>query len=257
MKHRTLLQAVVAAFPGLTKEQAYAAILCGDILVDGARVRDPKHVTAPVSRVERMAEPFVSRGGLKLEHALAAWEISVAGKVFIDAGASTGGFTDCLLRRGAKMVHAVDVGTNQLAYSLRTDSRVIVHERTNITSVASLVPEADAAVADLSFRSLRGAARHLLSLTKEGWLIMLIKPQFELRAPGRDFRGIIHEDGTVGRVLLEVLDGLWSEGVYVSRIARSPITGRRGNREFLALAKSNPDLAREELIVLTADPELF
>ena len=239
MKRRTLLEAARAAFPDLTKDEAYAAIVCGEVYVDGERSRDPKVSVSAASQLERRRDKFVSRGGLKLEHALSVWGIDVRGKVMLDAGSSTGGFTDCLLSRGAVAVHAVDVGTNQLAYRLRNDPRVLVHEKTNIMSVSELSPAPDAAVADLSFRSLRGAAAHILTLTCEGWGVVLLKPQFELKRGDAEFHGVVEDDGLLFGLVRDTLTMLRDEAAFPVRIIASPITGRRGNREFLLLIRSD------------------
>lgn len=233
MKKTSLLSSACDAFPELSRDELYAAILCGEIYVNGERVRDPGAPVSSGAQIRRQGSTYVSRGGLKLDHALVTWGIDVSGKVMVDAGASTGGFTDCLLHHGASHVHAVDVGYNQLAYRLRCDARVSVHERTNIMDVESLTPPPDAGVVDLSFRSLRGAARHVLTLTREGWAIVLVKPQFELRGRHPTFGGVLRDDDLRYRVVQEIIDALWSEGAYVSALTRSPIAGRRGNREYL------------------------
>lgn len=228
-------------------------------------MRDPAARVARGAVIELQSRPrYVSRGGEKLHAALAAWSIPVQDKVFVDAGASTGGFTDCLLQSGARVVHAVDVGYNQLDYRLRCDSRVIVHERTNLMDLEPLEPPPDAAVADLSFRSLRGAARKLLSLTSAGWGIVLVKPQFELASAlktgsgGRGRRdrgsgygnargateldagaalgaGVIRDADVLREILLRLQRDLRADGVLVKRALSSPLVGRRGNREFLFL----------------------
>lgn len=226
--------------PGMDREALVARILCGDVLFDGVRVRDPREPVRAEAVVTYRDTGFVSRGGLKLDHALSAWHIDVAGKVILDAGASTGGFTDALLRRGAAYVHAVDVGYNQLAYSLRTDPRVAVHERTNVTGLRSLQPLPDMAVADLSFRSLSGVAAHLLSLTRDKRAIVLVKPQFEWRAPRADFNGRV-PDEEARRIATDALAALNAEGVDCVAMIESPITGRRGNREFFALITARQD----------------
>ena len=171
MAKRALLSLLQSRFPTETKDELFARVLCGEVFVDGERVKDPKRQVSLDAEVDLESPRFVSRGAEKLEAALDAWEVAVSGKVFLDAGASTGGFTDCLLQRGAALVHAVDVGFNQLDYRLREDERVVVHERTNITAVDRLDPPADVAVCDLSFRSLGGVARRLLALSREGWFI--------------------------------------------------------------------------------------
>jgi 23S rRNA (cytidine1920-2'-O)/16S rRNA (cytidine1409-2'-O)-methyltransferase len=178
---------------------------------------------------------FVSRAGLKLEHAVALWGLPVAGRTFVDAGCSTGGFTDCLLQNGALRVYAVDVGRNQLDYRLRRDGRVVVREGTNVLSLshADFDRRPDAAVADLSFRSLRSAAAHLLSLVSGGWIVALAKPQFEWRTPRGEFDGVVRDRRVVADVLVALVRDLWSEGAFLERAAPAPIRGRRGNVEVL------------------------
>ena len=247
MKRVSLLTAAGNAFPQLSRDEVYAAILCGEIFVDGEKCRDPRTKVADSAQISRESPRFVSRGGLKLDHALGEWRIDVTGMVMLDAGSSTGGFTDCLLQRGAAHVHAVEVGTNQLAYSLRTDPRVSVYEQTNIMSVTSMVPQPNAAVADLSFRSLTGAAAHILQLTRDGWAIVLVKPQFELRGSHPDFDGVIRNEDLIQDVLEELTNRLWTEGVFVSSVLRSPVLGRRGNREYLFLVRDSPTTGKDAL----------
>lgn len=235
MATRPLLTLLRDIYPDQTKDELFARVLCGEVLVDGERVKDPKRRVPTTAHLEIEGRGFVSRGGEKLDAALEAWQVDVAGKVFVDAGASTGGFTDCLLQRGARAVHAVDVGFNQLAWSLRTDRRVIVHESTSILDVTSLAPPADAAVCDLSFRSLSGVSRSLLALSGEKWFIALIKPQFEWRAPPAHFDGVVRDRADVHAILTDSLDRLAAEGAYVHRLMASPIRGRRGNHEYLGL----------------------
>lgn len=255
MARRRLLDALCTLYPTHTRETLLARVLCGDVRVNGERVREPGRRVESSARivVERLPapgkpggeaggeagtqddRPWVGRGALKLVHALDRWSLAVEGLVVLDAGASTGGFTDALLRRGARLVHAVDVGYNQLDYRLRTSPRVAVHERTNIMAVDQLDPPADAAVADLSFRSLVGAARHILSLTRESWAVLLVKPQFEWENPPPEFDGRV-PDGAADAIVDEVVRKLREEGVVVRDVAESPIRGRSGNREFLVLA---------------------
>lgn len=234
---RRTLRAIdrLAAFePEADREALVADIICGDVTFDGELVRDPKASVPRDSEVAYRAAGFVGRGGIKLDHALTEWEIDVAGKVILDAGASTGGFTHALLLRGAAAVHAVDVGYNQLDYRLRTDPRVLVHERTNIMDVTTLDPAPQIAVVDLSFRSLSGAATHILGLTTEHRAIALIKPQFEWRDSPPGFDGRV-PDGNAETIVAKVLDQLLGEGVKSGALIESPIRGRSGNREFLAL----------------------
>ncbi len=222
--------------------------MCGDVRVDGGTETDPRRSVPADARIEITGRRYVSRGGEKLAAALEAWGISPTGRVWLDAGASTGGFTDCLLQGGATAVHAVDVGYNQLDFSLRRDTRVVVHERTNIGDLheTELDPPPDAAVCDLSFRSLRGVLRSILDLTRLGWGIALLKPQFELAAEhrwgGRATPNVLDAAGGVARgserdeVIERVCDELErDEGVVVLRRMTSPVAGRGGNREVLLL----------------------
>ena len=221
---------------------AYAAIVCGEIYVGGERIRDPKKRIPEDAFVEHRAGGYVGRGGLKLEGALDDFGVDPSGLVCLDAGASTGGFTDCLLTRGAEAVHAVDVGYNQLAWKLRSDPRVIVRERTNIMALESgcLIPPPAMAVADLSFRSLRGAASKLLSLTGGGIVLVLVKPQFE-NPEEIGFDGVVRTGEARSRVLDALRRDLPSEGVHVLDAAASRLPGRKGNAEiFLRLASVPP-----------------
>ena len=234
----TLLHILQQRNPDTSTEELYARIVCGQIYVNNQRERQPAAVVAADAQIEYRRPRYVSRGGEKLHAALVEWQIEVGDKVFLDAGASSGGFSDCLLQFGARQVHAVDVGYNQLDYRLRRDPRVVVHERTNLMTLRSLDPAADAAVADLSFRSLRGAAARLLSLTREGWAIVLVKPQFELAARGKHpaldaAGGVVRGRALLLRTLLGLQQQLADEGVAVQRVLASPLRGRRGNQEFL------------------------
>ena len=240
----TLLDRLCELHPERGRERWYAAVACGEVLVDGERIRDPQRPIAAVAAVEQLREtPLASRAGYKLRHALSRFGVSVAGKVVLDAGSATGGFTDCLLRDGAGHVHCVDVAYGVLAYRLRRDRRTTVHERTNVMHLSGdrLQPPPDGAVCDLSFRSLRGVAARLLGLTRENWLLALIKPQFELAAqslPGESrsrFDGRVGGTGAITAVVAALLRDLAAAGVAVQRCAPAPLRGRRGNREVLAL----------------------
>lgn len=240
MKKIPLLELLIKYYPENKKDYLYSRIMCGEVQVNGEKITDPGHKVHLDSTIKIVDKGYVSRGGLKLKAALDKWNINTTGKVFIDAGSSTGGFTDCLLKNNAKYVHAVDVGYNQLAYSLRTDKRVNVLEKTNIMQLKNIAPIPDAAVADLSFRSISGAGRHIINLTLEKWLIALIKPQFEidyLNYP--DFKGIISQKKVISDVLAEVIIKLNYDNLYVEKAIPSPIKGRKGNFEFLFLIKDN------------------
>jgi 23S rRNA (cytidine1920-2'-O)/16S rRNA (cytidine1409-2'-O)-methyltransferase len=181
--------------------------------------------------------PWVSRGGLKLDHALTLFGLPVAGRICLDIGASTGGFTDVLLARGAARVHAVDVGHGQLAWRLRGDSRVIVHERTNARTLdrATIGEGVAALVCDASFIGLRIVLPAALSLCVPGaWAVALIKPQFEAGPAQVGARGVVR-DPEVHRAVCATVRDWWAAlpGWSVLGIAESPITGPEGNREFL------------------------
>lgn len=245
----TLLDRLCELYPDRGREQWYAAIACGEVLVDGERVRDPRRLIAAGALVERIQEPpLASRAGYKLQHALSRFGVPIAGKVVLDAGSATGGFCDCLLRQGAGHVHCVDVVHGALAYRLRRDGRTSVHERTNVMHLTgdSLQPPPDGAVCDLSFRSLRGAAARLLGLTGENWLVALIKPQFELAATPAPresrtrFDGRVVGTDAITAVVAALMRDLAAEGVAVQRCTPAPVRGRRGNREVLALLAAGP-----------------
>ena len=238
-----LLARLCELYPVPGRDYWYAAVLCGEVRVDGERVRDPRRAVTAASAVAVQHErALASRAGYKLLHALEQFGVPVGGKVMLDAGAATGGFTDCLLRRGARHVHCVDVAYGALAYRLRNDARTSVHERTNVMHLqpGSLRPPPDGAVCDLSFRSLRGAAARLLGLTREGWLVALIKPQFEWRAAAaggvvQRFDGLVRGADAIVTAVSALQADLATEGVAIRRCTPAPVSGRRGNREVLGL----------------------
>ena len=229
----------------LTKDSASALVSCHNVYVDGELCTDPKQMFSKDATIEVIFPKYVSRGGFKLEKALEAFNIDVNGLVMLDAGSSTGGFTDCLLQNGAKAVHSVDVGFNLLDFKLRSDERVIVHEKQNIMTLKSedLDPKPDAAVADLSFRSINGAANHVLNLVGNSWMIALIKPQFEVPKWQENFFGVIEDPNLLKTTLENVYDALSKDGVGIYDATVSPIKGHKGNTEFLALLK--PELAMD------------
>ncbi|MGZ4734244.1 MAG: TlyA family RNA methyltransferase [Acidimicrobiia bacterium] len=223
-----------------SRARAVDAIAAGLVTVGGAPASSAARQVAPdeAVAVAAPAARFVSRGGEKLDAALTEWSVPTRDRRALDAGASTGGFTDCLLQRGAREVIALDVGHGQLAWSLRSDPRVVVMERTNVRHVEELPGgPVDLVVADLSFISLRTVAPALLRLaTPSADFVLLVKPQFEA---GRDRvgRGGIVRDPAVHRaVLAEVVAGLAAAGLVVVAMMRSPLTGADGNVEFLARA---------------------
>ena len=222
-----------------SREQAQEAIAAGRVTVGGAPATKPARLVAagePIA-LSGPGRRFVSRGGEKLEAALEHFGIHVEGRRALDAGASTGGFTDCLLQRGATQVVAVDVGYGQLHERLRADPRVQLHERTNVRSLdASAIGGAvDIVVADLSFISLRTVASALLACAAPGAdLVLLVKPQFEAgRQEAARGKGVIRDPDVHDRVLGEVASALEELGAAIMGSVQSPITGADGNIELL------------------------
>ena len=216
--------------------------------VAGEKIKDPERLIPSDAFISFEQKRFVSRGGKKLDYALSQWNIDVSGKVLIDAGSSTGGFSQVLLLHGASHVHAVDVGYNQLDYTLRTRPEISVHERTNIMSVTSFSPPPDAAVVDISFRSVVPVIRHLFPLLREKWLLVLIKPQFEWKNPDKTFDGVVRSKEHHAEILEGVIRSLWAGETFPVAILESPISGRKGNREFLFEIRESAVCTMESLI---------
>ncbi|RKX81491.1 MAG: hypothetical protein DRP60_00530 [Spirochaetes bacterium] len=234
---RTPLKLLLTSrYPEKDSKSLYSAILCGEIIVNGEKVRNPKAAVPGDAEIIWKTDKYVGRGGLKLEGALDDMSLNPSGMVCLDAGSSTGGFTDCLLSVGAVCVHAVDVGYNQLAWKLRSDKRVQVYEQMNLMNLnrEDFNPPPVFAVADLSFRSLRGAASKLLSLTGGGLILALVKPQFE-QPVEENFDGIVRTRKARADVLKSLIKDLPIEGVYAHDAAASRITGRKGNAEIFLL----------------------
>lgn len=221
-----------------TRAKAQARILAGEVLVEDRPVTKAGTAVdeAAALRLRGEALPFVSRGGLKLAAALDAWHLDPAGLVCLDAGASTGGFTDCLLQRGAARVYAVDVGTNQLHWKLRSDPRVVSMEQRNLrTWDSACIPERCALlVADLSFISLRLAIPPVLpSLVPGSPAILLVKPQFEAGRDEVGSGGIVRDPAVHRRVLEDVWRFFAGTDLAPQALIPSPIKGGEGNTEFL------------------------
>lgn len=221
-----------------TREKAQAMILAGLVEVDGRRADKAGSTVAADAGVTVAGpeHPYVSRGGVKLSAALDAFAIDPAGLVCLDVGASTGGFTDCLLQRGAARVYAIDVGYGQLDARLRNDPRVVLREKVNARFLSrEHVPEpAELAVMDLSFISARLVLGPVLALLAPGArLVVLVKPQFEAGRGEVGKGGIVRSEETRLRVLAEIEEFGRSLGLAVNGTIPSPITGARGNREFL------------------------
>ena len=222
-----------------SREKARAIIMSGVVFLDDKRMDKPG-VMVPddaMPDVRGRAMPYVSRGGLKLEKALDVFALDVTGMCCIDCGASTGGFTDCLLQRGARHVYAVDVGYGQLDWRLRQDARVTVFERTNIRylTAGDLGEAPSLAVIDVSFISLRlvlPSVRKLL--TEDGQAICLVKPQFEAGKEHVGKKGVVRDPETHRRVLTQFLQDAADAGFGVLALDFSPVKGPEGNIEYLA-----------------------
>jgi 23S rRNA (cytidine1920-2'-O)/16S rRNA (cytidine1409-2'-O)-methyltransferase len=221
-----------------SRERARGAIMAGLVFVDGQREDKPGSRFPLDAAVEVRGDdlPYVSRGGLKLEQAMRQLGFDPKGKVILDVGASTGGFTDCALQHGALKVYAVDVGYNQLAWHLRQDPRVHVLERTNVRYLtAEQVPElVDGVTIDVSFISLRLALPPAVRLLRSGGdLVALIKPQFEAGREQVGKRGVVREMSVHRQVIEQVLEYATEQGLALLGLTYSPITGPEGNIEFL------------------------
>jgi len=225
-----------------SRNRAQALVMAGVVLADDRRVEKPSekiNISATVRlKGASLETKYVGRGGLKLEAALREFEIDPTGWDCIDIGASTGGFTDCLLQHGAKRIVAIDSGTNQLVWSLRNDARVEVRERTN---ARDLTPDDfdrtfDLAVMDVSFISVKKVIPAIIPLLKPaGMLVVLIKPQFEVGRGEVGKGGIVREPEKHERVVTEINAFAVENGLAVKGIIDSPILGAEGNKEFLAL----------------------
>lgn len=231
-----------------SRETAQRLILAHKVMIGDKYVEKPGQQVAEDADV-RVLEPlkYVSRGGYKLEHALEAFGVDVAGKTVLDVGASTGGFTDCLLQRGARKVFALDVGYGQIAWKLREDPRVILMERTNARFLTpDLFSESiDLAVMDVSFISAAKILEPLANITRE--IVFLFKPQFEAGPQDVPRGGVIKDHRIHVKVLQQFFSGLtrWN----VAALAPSPIAGGSGNREFLFhLTLDRPGLTEGQIL---------
>ena len=230
---------------GLTesRERAKTTIMSGIVFVNGQRVDKPGTQVASDASVEIHGEtlPFVSRGGYKLDKALKVFPVDPAGKICIDCGASTGGFTDVLLQHGAARVYAVDVGYGQLAWKLRTDERVVNLERMNLRYITrEEIPEAlDLAVMDVSFISIRLVLPAVQKLLKnDADLICLIKPQFEAGREAVGKKGVVRDGAVHAEVIRQILDFAASQSLQVVGLDYSPIKGPEGNIEYICHMKN-------------------
>lgn len=231
-----------------TRARAQAAVLAGEVYVDGEPVSKVGTRVDPGAAIEiRSRRPrFVSRGGIKLDHALTAFALDVRGLRAADVGSSTGGFTDCLLKRGAAQVYAVDVGTGQLAWELRTDPRVTVLERRNARSVGlhDLDGPVDIATVDVSFIGLGRLLPTLRILVRAGGtLVALVKPQFEA-GPKAAKRGVVRDAAVHEDVLRRVISQAEAAGFRLLNAVHSPIAGPEGNLEYFLHLEASPGASR-------------
>ena len=243
-----------------SRERARALILAGEVLAGDRPIEKAGQLVdgAVELRLRSAPMPYVSRGGVKLAHALATFGIGVAGKVALDVGASTGGFTDCLLQAGAARVYCVDVGHGQLDWKVASDARVTVLDRTNIRLARpDLLPEqVDLVVVDVSFISLRLVLPALLPLARAGApVVTLVKPQFEVGRAHVGKGGIVRDEVARDRALSDVANAAAGLGYAVLGRTTSPITGGKGNVEFL-LHLRTPAPASASALVGGAPPPL-
>ena len=254
MKGKRLDQRLTELGLAESREKAKATIMSGLVYVNGQKSDKPGTPVADDAEIEvrGAACPYVSRGGFKLAKALESFGIAPEGWVCIDCGASTGGFTDVLLKNGAAKVYAVDVGYGQLAWSLRTDGRVVVMERTNARGLTpDMFPERmDMAVMDLSFISIRLVLPAVRALVKDGGrCVCLIKPQFEAGKADVGKKGVVRDRAVHERVLREMTEFFPTAGWKLTGLDYSPIRGPEGNIEYLACLSAEegpgiePDIA--------------
>jgi 23S rRNA (cytidine1920-2'-O)/16S rRNA (cytidine1409-2'-O)-methyltransferase len=221
-----------------SREKAKKALMSGMVFVDN------NLIDKPGTKVETNANirikggiPYVSRGGFKLEKAIENFKLDLSGKITMDVGASTGGFTDCMLQNGAKKVYAIDVGYGQLDWKLRQDDRVICMERTNIRYVKAedIGEQIDLATIDVAFISLKIVLPVVKKLVKEGGeIVFLIKPQFEAGREKIGKKGVVRSKNTHREIIVEILNFAHEIGLTIKKLTFSPITGPKGNIEFLA-----------------------
>ena len=222
-----------------SRAKAQALIMAGEVSVEGKTIVKPGTLIAEEAAITILQPPpFVSRGGIKLDYALDCFQLDVSSKVAVDIGASTGGFTDCLLKKGASRVYAVDVGYGQLDYRLRRDKRVVVMERVNARYPISLPEKVDLATIDLSFISVAKVIPSVVKLLKDNsYLVVLLKPQFEARRSEVGKGGIVKQPVVHARVLGWFIAWMTGHGFRLGGLVASPILGAEGNMEFFFLLR--------------------
>lgn len=243
-----------------SRERAKTSIMAGKIFVDGQRVdKAGEKVSIDADIIFKGQEiPYVSRGGLKLEKAIKEFGLVLDNKVCMDIGASTGGFTDCMLQNGASKVFSIDVGYGQFAWKLRTDERVVCMERTNIRYVTTedIGEKVDFASIDLSFISLKKIMPATLNLLKDdGEVVALIKPQFEAGREKVGKKGVVRDIAVHKEVVMDIVNALQKEDLNILAVSYSPIKGPEGNIEYLVYfskdknKESNFDISNVDTIV--------
>lgn len=223
------------------KSKARALIMAGEVKVDGHALTKPGNMVSEDASID-IAEklPYVSRGGLKLAHALDIFMLDVTSLIVLDIGASTGGFTDCLLQRGAAKIYALDVGYGQLDYKLRQDRRVTVMDRTNAHHPFSLPEKADLAVIDVSFISATKVIPNVVEhLNPPGYIVLLLKPQFEAERSEVGKGGVIKDPLVHAAVIGRFISWTTDNRLRLRGMTTSPIHGAEGNKEFLLLLKTH------------------
>jgi len=236
-------------------EIAKRQIMVGNVIVNEQKIDKPGEIISlnkiKSIRIKERDIPYVSRGGLKLEKAIKVFDLDFKNKIVLDIGASTGGFTDCSLQNGAKFVYAVDVGTNQLDWKLRNDSRVksIENKHINDLEKSYLKDEIDIIVMDISFISIKKVLYKIKELLKEnGFVIFLIKPQFEAERNEIE-KGIVNNLNIHKRVINEIIEEAKTYQLFLENLTVSPIKGTKGNVEYLAkLSKKSNFSSNEEIV---------
>lgn len=220
-----------------SRSQAQALILAGKVSINGNVSSKSGNLVDENSVIEiAQKQPYVSRGGIKLAHALDEFHIDVTSLTALDIGASTGGFTDCMLQRGARKVYAVDVGYGQIDYRLRQDPRVVVMDKTNVHYPFSISEKADLATVDLSFISVTKVIPNITeNLKGSGRFIILLKPQFEAERQEVGKKGVIKDPEVHARILGRFISWIVEYGLRLGGLTASPILGAEGNKEFLIL----------------------
>lgn len=224
-------------YPEYSRQQIQSWIIQEKVILNGKKLTKPGTLITPDALLECLFETpkYVSRAGVKLEKAITTWSISIAEKTCLDAGISTGGFTDCLLQHGAKRVYGIDVGYAQVSWKVRTNPRVTIHERTNLRHLTTVGEPIDLISLDLSFISLLKVMDTIKRLLKpNGELITLIKPQFEAGKEQVESGGLITKPEVHKAVVEKVTTGITAHGFELVGVTESPILGQTGNKEFLA-----------------------